>query len=194
MAAEYPTPPGADEFHSDYLNERVQRQLGDPVSAFARHVRQRRRVDACWTFAALHRALCGSNDALRVEQQLTELENTIEVSPGTAVPGLDAAEKTITAALADRLQTRAQANRPGYLLLNPGSFARRAALELDGARAPLVIDGPVKACQLDGATLRAVVEVPALGFAWIPREGPPGTPAMTARLRLGDAKSNTIRN
>jgi hypothetical protein len=194
MAGEYPTPPGADEFHSDYLNERVQRQMDAPASAFARHVRQRRRVDACWTFAALHRALSGMKDALEVAGPLTRLENAIEESPGTAVPGLDGIETSITQALAERLQVRAQPDQPGYMLLNPCSFARRAALELDGAKAPLPIDGPVKACQLDGDKLRAVVEVPALGFAWIPREGPPGTPAMAARLRLGDAKSNTIRN
>ena len=88
MAGEYPTPPGADEFHSDFLNERTQKQLDDPVSAFARHVRQRRRLDACWTFAALHRALSGAKDTLIVAPQLIEIENTIEVSPGTAVLGL----------------------------------------------------------------------------------------------------------
>jgi hypothetical protein len=194
MAGEYPTPPGADEFHSDFLNERTQKQLDDPVSTFARHVRQRRRLDACWTFAALHRALSGSKDTLNVAAALTETENAIEASTGMTTPGLDDLEKTITIAVAERLQARSQPNQPGYLLLNPCSFARRAAMEFDGAKAPLAIEGPVKACQLDGDTLRAVVEVPALGFAWIPREGPPGTPAMTARLRLGDPKSNAIRN
>lgn len=194
MASEYPAPAGADEFHSDFLNERTQKQLDDPVSAFARHVRQRRRLDACWTFAALHRALAGCHDKLSVTPQLTDLENIIEARPGERCDALADIERTITAALADRLQSRAEANRPGYLLLNPCSFARRAALELEGAKAPLPIEGPVKSCQLDADRLRAVVEVPALGFAWIPREGPPGTPAMTARLKLGDAKSNTIRN
>ncbi len=194
MAGEYPTPPSADDFHSDYLNERTQRQLAAPISAFAKHVRQRRRLDASWTFAALHRALSGSRDSLRIEAQLRERENALEVSPGAALPGLEDLERQVTSALAERLQARAQLDKPGYMLLNPCSFARRAALELEGSQAPLPIQGPVKACQLDGTTLRAVVEVPALGFAWIPREGPPGTPPMTARLRLGDAKSHTIRN
>ena len=53
--------------------------------------------------------------------------------------------------------------------------------------------GPVKACQVDGNLLRLVVEVPALGFAWIPREGPPGT-AMPGKIRLADAQSLTMRN
>jgi hypothetical protein len=107
---------------------------------------------------------------------------------------LDALEHRVTAALADRLQARAQPNLPGYLLLNPCGFARRAALELGPASRPLPVGGAVKACQLDGDKLRAVVEVPALGFAWLPREGPPGTAPMAARLRLGDQASNSIRN
>jgi len=40
--------------------------------------------------------------------------------------------------------------------------------------------------------LRRVVEVPALGFAWFPRSGPPGTPAPPARLKLADDKA--VRN
>src|SRR5207244_9773665 len=30
--------------------------------------------------------------------------------------------------------------------------------------------------------------------AWLPREGPPGTPPMTVKMRLGDQTSRTIRN
>src|SRR5205085_3988514 len=107
---------------------------------------------------------------------------------------LEALERQITTALAGRLQSRAAEGQPGYLLLNPCGFARRAALELGPASRPLPIAGAVKACQLDDDKLRAVVEVPALGFAWLPREGPPGTAPMAAKLRLGDQASNTIRN
>jgi hypothetical protein len=80
------------------------------------------------------------------------------------------------------------------MILNPCGFARRAVIELEGARYPLPIEGIVKACQLDGGKMRAVVEVPALGFAWLPREGPPETPAMTPKFRAADPQTNTIRN
>jgi hypothetical protein len=193
---EYPPLLSADEFHSDLLGERVEKHEADPVSSFARHLRTRRRLDACATYAALHRALSGTRDTLEVEAELRRLEDEIEraADVGTAPAGLVELERKTTAALADRLQARAAANQPGYLLLNPCGFARRVALELEGGTRPLPIAGPVKACQLDGSTLRVVAEVPALGFCWLPREGPPGTQAMPARLRLGDQATLTIRN
>ena len=42
--------------------------------------------------------------------------------------------------------------------------------------------------------MRVVVEVPALGFAWLPREGPPDTKPMTTKIPLGDAQFKVIRN
>src|SRR5205807_2106715 len=121
--------------------------------------------------------------------------NNLESAGGPAdLVKLVALEQRITATLADRLQARAVADQPGYMLLNPCGFARRAVVEVGPASRPLPIAGAVKACQLDGDKLRAVVEVPALGFCWLPREGPPGTAPMAAKLRLGDQASNTIRN
>src|SRR5262249_48224355 len=71
-----------------------------------------------------------------------------------------------------------------FLILNPCSFARRVALELEGVSGPLPIEGPLKAGQFDSDKARLVVEVPPLGFAWIPREGPTGTPQPVSRMRL----------
>ncbi len=194
-AGEYPPSLSADEFHYDYLSERIAAQRPDPVSGFAHHLRLRRRLDACWTYAALHRSLAGSRDALRVDDELRALELDLEGPSDALDPAkLDAVERRIIAALTERLQSRAQAGQAGYMLLNPCGFARRAALELGPASRPLAVGGTVKACQLDGDKLRAVVEVPALGFCWLPREGPPGTAPMATKLRLGDQASNTIRN
>jgi len=193
MPGEYPSIMTADDFHFDYLSERIDAKSDEPVSAFARHHRTRRRIDACWTYAALHRALSGIRDTLDVEDALRAVEKEAECT--LAIPAeLDDLEKRIAAALAERLQSRAQPNQPGYMLLNPCGFARRAAIEYDGGAHPLPIGGIVKACQLDNGKMRAVIEVPALGFAWLPREGPAGTPAMNVKFRMADAPSNTIRN
>ncbi len=94
--------------------------------------------------------------------------------------------------LAGRLLSRATADAPGYLVLNPCSFTRRVALELDDVTGPLPIGGPIKAGQFEGAHAKLVVEVPALGFAWVPRSGPPGTPQPVARMKLADDKA--VRN
>lgn len=192
---EFPSALAVDDFHFDFLSERISAQNPVPVSAFAQHARARRRIDACWTYAALLRSLAGAADGLQVSAELEALEDAFEKDgPGGAAPGLEEMEHRITTGLAERLQARAAPDQPGSLLLNPCAYARRLALELEGAGAPLPVGGIVKACQLDGSTLRAVVEVPALGFAWIPREGPPGTAPMAARMRLGDPQTLTIRN
>lgn len=190
---EYPSLMTADDFHFDFLSERIAEQKPDPVSVFPRHLRTRRRIDACWTYAALHRALSGVRDTLGVESELSAIENQAE-STLAAPAELDALERRAAAALAERLQSRAEANKPGWMVLNPCGFARRAAIDVEGGAHPLPIGGVVKACQLDAGRLRAVIEIPALGFAWLPREGPPGTPPMTSKIRLAEPQSHTIRN
>ncbi len=192
-ASEYPSMMTADDFHFDFLSERIAAQSPEPVSMFARHLRTRRRIDACWTYAALHRSLSGVRDTLNVESDLTAIETRAEST--MSVPAeLEDVERRVAVALAERLQSRAEANKPGWMILNPCGFARRAVIEVEGGAHPLPIGGIVKACQLDGGKLRAVVEVPALGFAWLPRAGPPGTPVMTTKLPLADPKTTTIRN
>jgi hypothetical protein len=101
-------------------------------------------------------------------------------------------ERKVAGSLAERLQARAAADQPGYLVLNPCSFIRRVALEVDGGPAPVPVGGVVKASQLDGGTQRLVVEIPALGFAWVPRAGSPGTPPPAMRMRLADQRG--VRN
>ena len=194
MAGEHPPSLTADEVHADFLTERVNAGRADPVSGFAAHLRLRRRVDACWTFAGLFRGLGGGQNPTSGLEELRLIEETLERNPGTPPAGLEEIERKMAAALAERLQARASANQPGTMLLNPCAFARRVVLELDGATRPLPVSGQVKACQLDGTLLRAVVEVPALGFAWIPREGSAGTQPMVARIRMADPVAKLIRN
>ena len=198
MAGEYSPTLSADEFHFDYLSERTNAHLPGPVSGFARHVRLRRRLDTCWTLAALNRSLGGPNFP-QVDDKLNCLEDQIEqAAPNVEgqqivahIASLSELESKIAGVLAERLQVRAEPDQPGTMILNPCSFIRRVALELEGATAPLPVGGHVKACQLDGDKMNVVVEVPALGFAWIPRSGPAGT-SPTWRMRLAD--KTIIRN
>ncbi len=192
LAGEHAASLSADEFQSDYLSQRTAAQRPDPVSGFARHARLRRRLDTAWSLAALHRGLAGRRDTLRLAGKLSKVEDQVEAQEGDPEPALAAVEREAAEALAARLQARAAENQPGYMVLNPCSFTRRLALELEGATVPLPLTGPVKACQIDGGLLRAVVEVPALGFAWFPQAGPPGTPPPPMRLRLADGRC--VRN
>jgi hypothetical protein len=192
LAGEYATALSADEFQADFLSKRTAAHRDDPVSGFARQVRGRRRLDTAWTLAALHRGLAGRNDALRINQRLADLECRFEASGSDILGELEGVEQEINGMLADRLQARALPDTPGYLVLNPCSFARRVALELSGGTIPIPAAGAVKASQLDGDQLHLVVEVPALGFAWFPQAGPPGTPPPPLRMRLAD--NRCVRN
>src|SRR5947199_353385 len=83
-------------------------------------------------------AISGIANTLNHHEALPSAEKQAEST--LAVPAeLDALEKQIAIALADRLQARAEPNKPGYMILNPCGFARRAALELEGGAHPLPI-------------------------------------------------------
>jgi hypothetical protein len=77
------------------------------------------------------------------------------------------------------------------MLLNPCSFIRRMSVELEGVSGPIPVEGPVKAAQFDPDKARLVVEVPAFGFAWIPRSASGAAPPR-ARMKLAD--TNVVRN
>lgn len=193
MAGEYVSAASADDFHSDYLEERTNAKSAEPVGWFAKQARQRRRLDTAWTLAGIYRGLAGKSDVARFDERLTKIEDRLEATGSAdADRELAEAQEQIVQALAGRLLSRAKEERPGYLLLNPCSFIRRVGLEMDDIKTPLPIEGPVKACQIDGGKAKLVVEVPPLGFAWFPKSGPPGTPPMKEKMRLADEKA--VRN
>src|SRR5262249_33538657 len=136
IAGEYAPAPSADEFHGDYLEERTNAHHEQPVSWFALHIRLRRRLETVWTLAGLHRGLAGRSDVFAdahysISARLAELEDKIEsgINPD---PALTDIERELAGALANRLVARAESERAGYMVLNPCSFARRVALELEG--------------------------------------------------------------
>src|SRR5262249_1491490 len=63
-----------------------------------------------------------------------------------------------------------RAGRPGYLVINPLSVPRRAAVILEGAALDLRPEGPLRAAQFTELGVHAVVDLPAFGFAWVPRQ------------------------
>lgn len=192
MAGEYAPAATVDEFFADYLEERTTAKLPDAVSGFARQLRQRRRLDAAWTYTAIHRVLgvgAQAENASTLEADLNRIESKLETGT-TPLPEVTEAEGRAAALLADRLQAKASPHTPGYMLLNPCSFIRRMSVELPNAT-PFAVEGPIKAAQQHGDKALLVVEVPAFGFAWIPRSSP-GAAAMKPRLTMAD--SCVVRN
>jgi hypothetical protein len=203
LAGEYASPALPDDFAMEYLEERIAERRPDPVSAFARHARARRRLDGVWTLAGFYRALAGAagfGEALADCEALSRVEDQLEELATTGEPALHAAmqddlaklETAFAQRLARRLLARATSEQPGYLLLNPCSFPRRVALELDPFPGPVPLAEPIKAAQFDPDKTRLVVEVPALGFAWFPRR--PTSNTSPPRARVKTAEGNLVRN
>jgi len=195
---------GADEFVCDYLDDRVTNQKRPgPVSGFPRHLRLRRRLDSAFTLAALHRCVTptpGEEEA-KLLSELAAVETEIELQGVNELPPsptdslaspsrLELLESAWAKKLAERLQTRAAAGQPGLLIFNPCGFTRRVALEVSGFRGAIAVADPVKAAEFNGDVARLVVEVPPLGFAWVPRAGT----AQPPRPRIKLAEGLTVRN
>ncbi|GBD36153.1 hypothetical protein HRbin36_01274 [bacterium HR36] len=183
---EYPAPPGADEFHSCYLDDLVAAGTADPVSQFARHYRQRRALDAVGTLAALWRALMPPDTDTRWLARLQELESALESGQDVSLGLADFAQEVMKR-LAEKLLSRAQKPEPGHLMFNACPMARRIVAVLDNISTPL--PSPAKATQpLSAGKAEVVVEVPGLGFAWLPNRVAPGTLVAAPKTKLADGR------
>jgi hypothetical protein len=200
-AGDYASPAEADEFRGDYLVERTTSTSvlpgswqEQPVSGLTAHLRARRQLDTAWALAALYRGLGGEAfpDREAFESTLRSLEDRLESMGPLPVKELSEAQDRATVLLARRLVARGKENQPGFLVLNPCSFLRRVALELADVTAPLPLDGALKACQVADGVARLVIEVPALGFAWIPKTAPAAAAPHPGRMRLADDRC--VRN
>ncbi len=207
MTGDYTAAASPDDFSCDFLSARTMTPTGGPgdvsppgsqeegqgrkfptpfpVSEFVSVTRQRRQLDAAWTFTAILHALRGGAG---LGERLTAAEEAFERGGAADTAGLLTAAAE---ALAQRLVARGQMGNRGWLVLNPCSFKRRVVAELPDCPGAVALTEEVKAFQLEGSTGRAVVEVPALGFAWVQRPAGPG-PAPAARLRTADER--TVRN
>jgi hypothetical protein len=192
----------ADDFFADYLDDRVTNgHRPDPVSGFPRHHRLRRRLDSAFTLAALHRGLTPNPEASEVEtlMKLGRAEEAIELR-GVEFPAgggdelsdsLTLLESSIAKRLTERLQARSAEGQHGAMIFNPCSFTRRVAVELEGFSGVLPVADPIKAAEFEGGIARLVVELPPLGYVWLPRKGEEGPPP---KARLKTAEGLTIRN
>jgi hypothetical protein len=192
----------ADEFFCDYLDDRVTNQKRPAaVSGFPRHQRLRRRIDTAYTLAGLHRAVTPGpgTEEQKLVAELQGLEQEVELRGVNMTGDADELADRLTLLegawakkLAERLQTRSETEKPGLLVFNPCGFTRRVALELPGFPGPIPVVDPVKAAEFTAELARLVLEIPPLGFAWVPRESPPGAAQPRVRMKLADGL--TVRN
>lgn len=161
----------SDQYHSPYLQQAVTAGQADPLSRWVRYYGRRAAVEAAQALDILT-AACGSvapeNDALPAVNTL--FASVDEVPPADST-GLD---KSIQSRLdyslrrfGQSLGGKKEAVQRGYLLVNPCSFSRRMCLELPELRRLPDVAGFVRAAGESNGRNTVVVDVPALGFAWV---------------------------
>jgi alpha-mannosidase len=162
---------GPDEYRTPYLKQAIIRRQADPISEFVRAHRAQSRGAAVRAVATLRDLVAGQTGFEAAAENSGDLENSLgrlaAVLPRTAAP---AAAR--------------------WLVVNPLSFARRIGVELPWEHPP-VVKGPVVAAGSAADNRQfAVVDVPALGFAWVEQAGSP--PAVSRAKPI--ASENVLRN
>lgn len=200
--------PEPDAYQSPYLAQAAARRDREPISRMARQHRLRARLEAARAVQALALAIAssaaGSVTGTDLPPDLPTIEE-IEILVETgrhdeAVTALARVEPTWSAALARGIAgttpapatDSASASRPGYLVINPLNVRRRAAVVLPDAALDLRPMGPLHAAQFTDLGVCAVVDLPAFGFAWVPKEADLERPP-AASAGLG-ARGRQLRN
>ena len=169
----------ADEYRSPYLKQAVIRRKPDPASHYrAWHLRQAQlaAAEAMHTVAML---LQNSAPAAETQAKFAQLAQQIDDcgSPFSDVaPPADLDQQLTdtlhqTSAALSKLLPRQASGGGGCVVFNPLSFMRRACVEVAGMSGVPAVDGAVKAVQAVGEKTAVVVDVPAMGYVWIPAGG-----------------------
>lgn len=200
--------PEPDLYQTPYLAQAVAKREREPIGRLARHHKLRARFDAIRSIEALARAIAMSSAGAVAEStspsplpSFEEVESLIETGRhDEASIGLEPLQTTWSEGLARGiLATKTSSatdekrrHRPGYLVLNPSSIPRRAAVILPDAAMDLRPEGPLRVAQFTEDGVCAVVDLPPFGFAWVPKEADLGyPPAVTGGLQ---ARGRQIRN
>jgi alpha-mannosidase len=159
-----------DDYASPFLVHAHSRGSRRPISAFVEHHRIRARFETARWLDAVARVLrCqpGPDD-----EQFSELESRIEQADSEASSSLATAESSAMSQISSLICPRRAITQPGVLVVNTIGMDRRVEFQLD-------ISGRVQdvtsdtAAGADSEHRWRSVHVPAMGFAWLPRESEP---------------------
>lgn len=168
----------ADQYRAPYLKQAVTDGRSDPISRWVRYFRRLAVAEALETLDALSVLVAGRSSASvrdgddsSTAKMLEEVDRSVIVDTDSSRELPDDLDRRLQAGLDDaaaglgRVLTGAgrAAETRGYLAINPSSFSRRLWLETPDMQPPPDPSGPVRA--VEGQI--AVVDVPAMGFAWV---------------------------
>jgi alpha-mannosidase len=179
----------ADQYRSPYLTQAIQQHESDPLSRIQRYWRaellrrNRATLDTLATFLE------------RTPPAEANGEETWNVTAPSAAD-LELLENRLQESLGriSRVLLSGEAAPRGHLVVNPFPFARRLAVTLPAA-APLEDSPACVASEWTGSGVRAVVDVPSCGFAWLAEsEQPPPSPKRRGKRAKLLAEEGVLRN
>jgi alpha-mannosidase len=179
-----------DQYETPYLSQAVARRDDRPISRRAEHARLRARLDATGALRALAMSVSLSPPEAGDEAAIEDALETGRLDEARA--GLDRLEPSWAGALSRAIVGDGDGGRDGFLVLNPVGIARRVAVLLPDAELDLRPEGPLRASQYTDEGVYAVVDLPAFGYAWVPREA--NVEAAPIASGMVSARGHVLRN
>jgi alpha-mannosidase len=181
-----------DKYRSPYLRQDVAAGRPDPISRWTRYYRRRSVAETIATLETLAQVIHSS--PLEGREPVGQLFEMIEGARSGAVPDetnldeqlagrLDAAKRL----LAERLAVPGGSPQNGYLVVNPWSFPQRQCVDVSALDSLPAKGGPVWLAGSSQNKKQAIVDVPAMGFAWL-EANPEPSPAVPPRKKWGRSK------
>jgi alpha-mannosidase len=171
----------ADQYRAPYLKQAVIRKQVNPLTRLADQQRRHVAAEQQQTLATLVQLLEGRVSKPAGEGVSADWPTRVEeadrkeIDDPTLDRQLETALQTTAQQFAAILPQKDPPKSAGYLICNPFSFARKACVELPSAAAVPAVGGSVLASQRRAEQACAVVEVPAMGYAWVQAESAPTT-------------------
>jgi alpha-mannosidase len=166
----------ADQYRSPYLKQAIIRKQTDPISTSIRYWRRRAMAEAAQALGSL---VClirndgnGPSGELLDEVELRAEDADVENLDQRLTDALTTASIQFAACL-PRQKTASQS---GYLVANPCSFVRRIGVQVPQLEYSPAVGKPIYAADESNGRKHAVVDVPPMGFVWVPSGRGPSRP------------------
>jgi alpha-mannosidase len=173
-----------DRYKSPFLKQGVIRRQDDPISTSVRYWQQHHQQSAAATLDSLATLVSGDTANTSITTSLVETACTAESIAETTTHLQQAATRC-----GEKLAASSR-GASGLLVINPHSFVRRQNLSVQNLAALPAVEKPIYATGGTGANGQIVVDVPPLGFVWIPGDSKPGRDTKQPLL----AEENLLRN
>lgn len=165
----------AASYRSPYLKQAVIRKQPDPISTPLRYWQRTAAATSLQAVETLATLVSGSSDETTPQSAALATPGSIrEELPDEGIDAHLAEKRTAaTARLAQTLTAGKASGEMGCLVLNPCSFVRRIGLEIPQLPSLPTVEKPIYAADENQGRKAVVVDVPPLGFVWVPGAGTP---------------------